>query len=106
MSFADMMGKSMSRLPDGVYQWEATVIARGVTVRYDPTVGRSDADFEAFIERGNRLVGPDEALPAGAGSSRNGLVSSGTFTIRGGSVVDSNLQEPGSTRGDRAPAQR
>ena len=26
LSFADLLGKNMNRLPDGVYQWEATVI--------------------------------------------------------------------------------
>lgn len=94
LQVSDLLGEGMHRLPDGVYKWEATVMPTGVTAVFDPTVGRGAAEVEAFTERGNKLLTPDEPLPLGGMTEPKDLVQSGTFTVRGGSIVDSNLKEP------------
>ena len=104
LQFSDLLGEGMHRLPDGIYKWEATVIPTGVTAVFDPTVGRGAAEAEAFEKRGNRLLAPDESIPMGGVTTTKGLVQSGSFTVRGGSVVDSSLREPEGNAARRSSA--
>jgi len=75
-----------AQLPDGIYKWELSIVPEGIKPVANGFNNGRGANLEAAPQRGF----------ANRRSQGQPLVQSGSFTVRGGSVVDPNVVEPGS----------